>query len=84
MVEKRKAHGSIIEAAIESKGPAYSASSARTLRSDAMAILESLVVDIDDEVLMAALVRQGFRPSTSYLTTLHALAAVAKARRPLS
>jgi hypothetical protein len=79
---KRVPHPSIIEAAIKAKGDDYAESSAQTLRSDALAILESLVVDIDDTTVIEALKKQGFKPSGSYITTLHALTAVARKRRP--
>lgn len=79
---KRRQHSSIIEAAIKKKGSRYSPSSARTLRSDALAILESLVSDLDDGALIEDMAKQGFKFSESYLTTLHALAEVARSRRP--
>src|SRR5258707_941617 len=79
---KRTPHDSLIEEAIQSKGQEYAESSARTFRTDALAILEALVVEADEGAVAAALARQGFRSSDSYLTTLRALAAVAKSRRP--
>jgi hypothetical protein len=79
---KRTPHRSLIEEAIEQKGSDYSEASIRTFRSDAMAILEALVAEADEAEVMAALARQGFRSSDSYLTTLRALAAVARSRRP--
>jgi hypothetical protein len=84
MVEnfKRGPHDSLIEEAIAAKGPRYSESSARTFRTDALAILEALVAEADEAAVAAALTRQGFRSSDSYLTTLRALAVVAQSRRP--
>ena len=79
---KRAPHTSLIEEAIQAKGSGYVESSAQTFRTDALAILESLVVDIDDAAVVSALQKQGFRSSGSYLTTLHALAEVARSRRP--
>jgi hypothetical protein len=79
---KRTPRESLIEEAIQSKGPGYSEASARTFRTDALAILEAFVVEADEVSVAAALDRQGFRPSGSYLTTLRALAAVARSRRP--
>ena len=78
---KRPRHRSLIDEAIERKGEAYAETSKSTFRSDSMAILESLVAEADEEAVMAALVRQGFRESTSYRTTLRALAEVARSRR---
>ncbi|HVK07601.1 MAG TPA: hypothetical protein VM597_02375 [Gemmataceae bacterium] len=79
---KRARHDSLIEEAIRQKGPGYSESSARTFRTDALAILEALVAEADESAVAAALARQGFRPSGSYLSTLRTLAAVARSRRP--
>ena len=79
---KRLPHDSLIEEAIQAKGPGYAESSARTFRTDALAILEALVAEADESAVAAALNRQGFRSSDSYLTTLRALAAVALSRRP--
>ncbi len=79
---KRGPHDSLIEEAIAAKGPGYSEVSARTFRTDALAILEALVAEADEAAVAAALTRQGFRSSGSYLTTLRALAAVARSRRP--
>ncbi len=79
---KRAPHGSLIEEAIEAKGTDYAESSARTFRTDALAILESLVAEVDDAAAKAAIVRQGFSWSPAYLTTLHALVEVARSRRP--
>ncbi len=81
---KRGRHGSLIEEVIEAKGSDYAESSARTFRTDALAILESLVAEVDDASVKAAMERQGFRWSQAYLTTLHALAEVARSRRPAS
>jgi len=81
---KRAPHASLIEEAIQAKGNNYLDRSAQTFRTDALAILESLVVDIDDASVVTALQKQGFRSSGSYLTTLHALAEVARSRRPPS
>ena len=79
---KRSPHPSLIEEAIAAKGPNYSPASVRTFRSDAMAILEALVAESDEGAVVAALERQGFRASGSYLTTLRALTNVASSRRP--
>jgi hypothetical protein len=79
---KRSPHGSLIEEAIQAKGSKYSEASARTFRTDALAILEALVAEADESAVAAALARQGFRPSGSYLSTLRTLAAVARSRRP--
>ena len=79
---KRGPHDSLIEEAIEAKGQGYSEASVRTFRSDALAILEALVAEADEAEITAALTRQGFRSSESYLTTFRALAAVARSRRP--
>jgi hypothetical protein len=78
---KRAPHDSLIEEAIQAKGSGYSESSARTFRTDALAILEALVAESDEAAIAAALVRQGFRPSESYLSTFRALADVARSRR---
>jgi hypothetical protein len=78
---KRAPHDSIIEEAIQAKGPRYSEASARTFRTDSLAILEALVAEADEAAVAAALVRQGFRSSESYLTTFRALVAVALSRR---
>jgi hypothetical protein len=79
---KRAPHDSLIEEAIQAKGPGYSEVSARTFRTDALAILEALVAEADEDAVAAALERQGFRSPGSYRTTLRALAAVARSRRP--
>jgi hypothetical protein len=79
---KRKPHESLIEEAIRAKGPEFAASSAQTLRTDALAILESFVAEVSEETVMNALSNQGFRSSGSYLTSLRALAEVARSRRP--
>ena len=79
---KRSPRPSLIETAIAAKGPSYSAASAVTFRSDAMAILEALVAEADGVKVAAALERQGFQASGSYMTTLRALTAVASSRRP--
>lgn len=81
---KRRPHGSLIEEAIEAKESDYAESSARTFRTDALAILEALVAEVDDATVKAAIERQGFRWSQAYLTTLHALAEVARSRQPSS
>lgn len=78
---KRKRQGSLIKAAIAAKGPAYSEASARALESDALAILEALLAEADEASVTAALDRQGFRSSNSYLTTFRALKDVAVSRR---
>jgi len=78
---KRGRHGSLIEEAIEAKGSSYAESSAQTFRTDSLAILESLVAEVDDATVKAAIERQGFRWSQAYLTTLNALAEVARSRR---
>jgi len=79
---KRAPHDSLIEEAIHTKGPSYSESSARTFRTDALAILEAMLAEADETAVTAALARQGFRSAESYLTTIRALAAVARSRRP--
>jgi len=79
---KRAPHDSLIEEAIRGKGPDYAEASARTFRTDALAILEALAAETDEAAVAAALTRQGFRSATVYLTTFRALAAVAKSRRP--
>jgi hypothetical protein len=79
---KRAPHGSLIEEAIQAKGPDYAEASARTFRTDALAILESLAAELDEATVSAALARQGFRSADVYLTTFRALAGVAKSRRP--
>jgi len=79
---KRAPQTSLVEEAIRAKGPEYSEASAQTFRSDAMAILEALVAEADEGEVSTALTRQGFRSSGSYLTTLRALAAAARSRRP--
>ena len=81
---KRAPQGSLVEEAIREKGSGYSEASAQTFRSDAMAILEALMAEADEAEVAAALTRQGFRSSGSYLATLRALAAVARSRRPAS
>jgi hypothetical protein len=78
---KRGPHDSLIEEAIAAKGPGYSEASARTFRTDALAILEALVAEADEAAVKAALTRHGFRWSDSYLTTFRALAAEARSRR---
>jgi hypothetical protein len=79
---KRAPHDSLIEEAIQAKGPDYAEASARTFRTDALAILEALAAETDEDTVTAALSRQGFRSVEVYLTTFRALAAVAKSRRP--
>jgi hypothetical protein len=79
---KRTPHRSLIEEAILAKGPNYSESSAHTFRSDSLAIFESLVAELGEEQVVAALARQGFKSVDVYLSTFRALAAIAKARRP--
>ena len=79
---KRAPHDSLIEEAIQAKGPGYAEASARTFRTDALAILESLAAELDESTVAAALARQGFRSAEQYLSTFRALAAVAKSRRP--
>jgi len=81
---RRAPRGSLVEESIRAKGPGYSDASAQTFRSDALAILEALVAEADEGEVSAALTRQGFRSSGSYLTTFRALAAVAQSRRPAS
>ena len=79
---RRRRHRNLIDEAIKRKGEGYADASKSTFRSDSMAILESLVAEADEDAVMAALVRQGFRESSSYRTTLKALAEVARSRRP--
>jgi hypothetical protein len=79
---KRAPHDSLIEEAIEAKGADYSATSARTFRTDALAILEALIAEFDEAAVAAALERQGFRASGYYTTTFRATATVARSRRP--
>lgn len=78
---KRAPHGSLVEEAIQAKGSDYSEASVQTFRTDALAILEALVAEADEATIEAALIRQGFRASSSYLSTFRALAAVARSRR---
>src|SRR4051812_37394113 len=56
--------------------PSYAAS----IRSDASAILEALVAELPEEVVLAALARQGF-DAPAYRTTLRGLAELAHSRR---
>ena len=42
---------------------------------------EALVAEADEEAVMEALKRHGFRESTSYRSTLRALSGVARSRR---
>jgi hypothetical protein len=79
---ERAPHDSLIEEAIRAKGPGYAEASARTFRTDAMAILEALTAETDEATVTAALARQGFRSAEAYLSTFRALASVAKSRRP--
>lgn len=79
---KRAPHDSLIEEAIQAKGPDYAESSVKTFRTDALAILEALVAEADEATVVAALARQGFRSAEVYLTTFRALATVANSRRP--
>lgn len=81
---KRAPHDSLIEEAIQAKGPGYAEASARTFRTDALAILEALVAETDEAAVAAALEHQGFRSSGSHLTTFRALVAVSRSRRPSS
>jgi hypothetical protein len=78
----RKRQDSLIEEAIQAKGPDYKEKSAQTFRTDALAILEALVAEAREEDVRGALTRQGFRSPDQYLSTLRALAAVARSRRP--
>jgi hypothetical protein len=70
----------LVEDAIKAKGE-IATSYANTIRSDASAILEALVADLDTAALDQALEMQGFKLSSSYHTTLRALAEVARTRR---
>ena len=72
---------SVIEQVITSK-PALVAISADTIRSDAAAILESLLAEYDESAVLAALAHQGF-DAEAYRFTARALANVARERRPL-
>jgi hypothetical protein len=72
---------SIIKTAISSKGE-IKAITAETFESDAAAILESLIAEFDEETVMDAMSSQGFE-AKAYLSTIRALAELAKERRPL-
>ena len=78
---KRAAHENLIEETIDRKGAGYSEASAKTFRSDASAILEALVAEVDEGSIEATMTRQGFQWSDSYLSTFRALASVARSRR---
>jgi len=53
-----------------------------TINSDASAILEALLAELDEATVLAALDHQGLA-GASYLSTLRTLAEVARMRRPL-
>jgi len=72
---------SIIEKAISSKAR-IQAITADTFRSDAAAILESLIAELDEDAVLDAMNNQGFA-AKSYCATIRALAAVARERRLL-
>ena len=71
---------SVIEAAIAAK-PDIKEITADTFRSDAAAILESLVAEFDEQVLLDSLTHQGF-DAKAYRSTLRGLVDVARPRRP--
>ena len=71
---------SVIEAAILAK-PDIKEITADTFRSDAAAILESLVAKFDEQVLLEALAHQGF-DAKAYRSTLRGLIEIARIRRP--
>lgn len=70
---------SLIEAVIKAKGEIQE-SYAVTIRSDATAILEALVAELDEAAVLDALRKQGFDPP-AYRSTLRALAELARQRR---
>jgi hypothetical protein len=72
---------SIIEAAISSKANIEKIT-ADTFRSDAAAILESLIGEFDENIVLEAMNHQGFE-AEAYRSSIRALAAVARERRPL-
>ena len=72
---------SVIEEAIHSK-PHLKEISAKTLRSDAAAILESLLAELSEEVVLLAMNDQGFE-GKAYMSSARAIADVARERRKL-
>ena len=71
---------SVIEDAISSKAD-IAPITADTFRSDAAAILESLIAELDESAVLQAMNHQGFE-AEAYLSTIRALAVIAKERRP--
>jgi hypothetical protein len=72
---------SIIEEVISSK-VSIEPITADTFRSDAAAILESLIGEFDEDIVLKAMNHQGFE-AEAYRSTIRALATVARERRPL-
>lgn len=71
---------SVIETAISAK-TGIKEITADTFRSDAAAILESIVAEFAEKDILKAVENQGFT-AEAYLNTLRALVEVAKERRP--
>ena len=72
---------SVIEETISSK-PNLKIVSAETLRSDAAAILESLLAELPEDAVLAAMNNQGFE-GKAYMSSARAIALIARRRRLL-
>lgn len=79
--EGKRRFRSVIEEAIAAKS-GIAEITAKTIRSDAAAILESVMGEFDEELILRAMKSQGFE-AEAYRSTIRALAAVAIERRPL-
>jgi hypothetical protein len=80
-VNGKRRFRSVIEEAISLK-VGIATITADTFRSDAAAILESVMAEFDEEMVLKAMKRQGFE-AEAYRSSIRALAAVARERRLL-
>jgi hypothetical protein len=71
---------SLIETVVAEKGDGIQEVTAATIQTDAAVVLESLVAEFSTEVVLAAMRNQGVS-AEAYMSTLGALAQVARARR---
>jgi len=78
-VAGKRRYPSVIEAAIAARS-GIKEITAETFRSDAAAILESLVGEWDEETILVAMTRQGF-DAKAYGCTLRSLVKIARRRR---
>jgi hypothetical protein len=80
-VKGKRRFRSIVEEAISSK-IGIAPITAQTLRSDAAAILESVLGELNEESIVNAMRQQGFE-ADAYRSSIRSLGAVARQRRAL-